>query len=320
LQEELAAVLGKASVTVVGPSLVRSQGAPTDLTGEVDVTFARTGFPVAQRLSGSIDVMADAVAQLIPSLDGPWALQAWVPDADTSNPWAPIAAELETRVLEVLRRNAPEALSHRATQVRTGDAILVQAALVNENEVALGTLRASEALSRFSGGRARMHVGGDRPSRATRKLEEALEWLGIEPGPGETCVDLGAAPGGWSWALLQRRTKVIAVDPAQLRPDVASARGLVHIQGSAFDYEPDEPVDWLFCDMAWRPLEVAQLLAKWGRRRWTHLVISNIKLPMRKKAAIVERARAVVASGGFRKLRTRQLYHDRDEITLVAHR
>jgi len=39
------------------------------------------------------------------------------------------------------------------------------------------------------------------PSRAYLKLWEALTLIGRRPEPGETCVDLGASPGGWSWAL-----------------------------------------------------------------------------------------------------------------------
>ncbi|RZM31997.1 MAG: hypothetical protein EOP67_30055, partial [Sphingomonas sp.] len=143
--------------------------------------------------------------------------------------------------------------------------LLVQVALTGPRHAVLGEVDMTRAISLAPGGRARMHADADRPSRAARKVEEALAWLGVEPGPGEVCVDLGAAPGGWSWALLKRRARVIAVDPALLRPDIASHRGLTHAQASAFDFAPDEPVDWLFCDMAWRPIEVAQMLAFGGR-------------------------------------------------------
>jgi 23S rRNA (cytidine2498-2'-O)-methyltransferase len=194
----------------------------------------------------------------------------------------------------------------------------VSACLGADGAVALGVVTIRDAVSRFPGGRARMRVDAERPSRAARKVEEALAWMGVAPGAGEVCVDLGAAPGGWSWALLDRRARVIAVDPAELRPDIARHRGLRHEKKSAFGYEPDEPVDWLFCDMAWRPLEAAQLLAKWGRRRWARMLVANLKLPMKKKAAMVEELRAIVHGGGWRRVRTRQLYHDRDEITLTA--
>jgi 23S rRNA C2498 (ribose-2'-O)-methylase RlmM len=104
----------------------------------------------------------------------------------------------------------------------------------------------------------------DAPSRAGRKLEEAFEWVGRAPEAGDVCVDLGAAPGGWTAVLLARRARVIAVDPAKLAENLRQKKGVAHVQASAFEFTPTEPVDWLFCDMAWRPMEVAALLAKWG--------------------------------------------------------
>ena len=118
--------------------------------------------------------------------------------------------------------------------------------------------------------------------------------------------------------LLERRCRVIAVDPAELREDIASSPRLVHEKQSAFSYAPREPADWLFCDMAWRPLEVARMLAKWARRGWARVLVSNVKLPMREKARIVREVRETVHGGGWQRVRTRQLYHDRDEITLTA--
>jgi len=155
-------------------------------------------------------------------------------------------------------------------------------------------------------------------SRAALKLEEALDWAGDAPGPKETCVDLGAAPGGWTQRLLQRGARVVAVDPAKLK--VPPNKKLVHVQDSAFRYEPDEPADWLFCDMAWRPLEVAQLLAKWGRKQWAIRLVANIKLPMKDKWPALDRVRATLEEGGWRNVKLRQLYHDRDEVTLTASR
>ena len=84
---------------------------------------------------------------------------------------------------------------------------------------------------------------------------------------------------------------MIAVDPGRLTPDVARRKNVTHVHGSAFDYEPREAVDWLFCDMAWRPLEVAALLAKWGKRRWANALCANVKLPMKQRVRFVEEAR-----------------------------
>jgi len=113
--------------------------------------------------------------------------------------------------------------------------------------------------------------------------------------------------------LLERRARVVAVDPAELAPEIAKLRGVTHVKASAFDYAPDEPVDWLVCDMAWRPLEVAALVAKWGRKRWARAVVLNVKLPMKRKVEMLERVREAIAEGGWQDLRMRHLYHDRDE-------
>ena len=83
-------------------------------------------------------------------------------------------------------------------------------------------------------------------------------------------------------------------------------------------HEPEEPADFLLCDMAWRPLEVASMLARYARTRMARFLIANFKLPMKRKAETVAELRGVLAGGGWRALRTRQLYHDRDEITVTA--
>lgn len=320
LAEEIALALGPARVTVLGPALVRSAGAPTFKEGGIDLTFGRQGFAIERELRGPqaalVQGCVGSVRERIRSAHA-WAFSAWVPDTDTHNPLAPLALAFEAEVIAALEREVPNRVDPSSLP-GTG-AVYAQMALLDPGHSIVGSVSSDVALSLARGGRARMRVGGERPSRAARKVEEALSWLGVAPGPGEVCVDLGAAPGGWSWTLLERRTKVIAVDPAELRPDIARHRSLTHHKASAFQYAPEMPVDWLFCDMAWKPLEVAQLLAKWGRRRWARMLVANLKLPMKRKAETVLDLRAVIAAGGWRRVRTRQLYHDRDEITLTAH-
>jgi 23S rRNA (cytidine2498-2'-O)-methyltransferase len=112
---------------------------------------------------------------------------------------------------------------------------------------------------------------------------------------------------------------VIAVDPGALRPDIAARRSVRHVRDNAFTFSPEEPVGWLFCDMAYRPLEVAALLAKWGRRRWTRILVANIKLPMKRKAEVLARVKEILHDeGDFKHVRAKQLYHDRDEVTVSA--
>ncbi len=322
LLDELTDALGAGKARIVGGALVESDGAPTFADGSLDLTFARQGLRVTERAEGHD--LANALAPLLRerarSADA-WALSVFVPDTDDGNRLSARAEALEEALLRAITEG-DEALAARRIEPRVGGrhaGVLLQVALTGPRHAVAGEVDLGRAISLAPGGRARMHADADRPSRAARKVEEALAWFGIEPGPGEVCVDLGAAPGGWSWALLRRRARVIAVDPALLRPDIAAHRGLTHAQQSAFEFVPDEPVDWLFCDMAWKPVEVAQMLAKWGRRRWARLLVANLKLPMKQKAKFVADCRAAIHGGGWRNVRTRQLYHDREEITLLAH-
>ena len=72
------------------------------------------------------------------------------------------------------------------------------------------------------------------PSRAYLKLWEAFTILGRRPDPGALCLDLGASPGGWSWALQKLGAEVIGVDKAPLDPAVAALPRIRHLRQSAF--------------------------------------------------------------------------------------
>jgi 23S rRNA (cytidine2498-2'-O)-methyltransferase len=310
---------------VLAPALVLAPKVPKHEKRPINLTFARQGFPVVQSVHAhDLDAISQRVSR---SLRGQlekakeYALHVWVPDSELGNPLAALADELEKKVASQLASTLPDArrVDDGALR-RLGSLPFAQVCLIDTERAVAGVTYSNAAISLAKGGRTRVRVTGDFPSRAARKLEEAFSWLGVEPGPGESCVDLGAAPGGWTYVLANRRARVIAIDPAKLRPEILAKKGVSHIQESAFTYQPAEPVDWLFCDMAWRPLEAAALLAKWGRRRWARMMIANIKLPMTKKAEMIARIKYILENeGDWKHIRTKQLYHDRDEITLSAH-
>ncbi|WP_439597435.1 SAM-dependent methyltransferase [Falsiroseomonas sp.] len=103
------------------------------------------------------------------------------------------------------------------------------------------------------------------PSRAYLKLWEALTRLGRHPGPGETCLDLGAAPGGWTWVLAKLGAQVVAVDKAPLDPAVAAMPGVTMRAESAFGLDPraEPKVDWLFSDVICYPARLLALVQRW---------------------------------------------------------
>ena len=115
------------------------------------------------------------------------------------------------------------------------------------------------------------------PSRAFAKLVEAELRLGRRIAAGETCVDLGASPGSWSYVALNRGARVIAVDRAPLRADLMRHPSLVFRKGDAFSFKPDTPVDWLLCDVIAAPERSIGLLMDWLRERRARRFVVTIK-------------------------------------------
>lgn len=103
------------------------------------------------------------------------------------------------------------------------------------------------------------------PSRAYLKLWETFARLRRQPGPGERCLDLGAAPGGWTWLLARSGAEVVAVDRAPLAAEVARLANVTVRRGNAFDLDPGAvaPVDWWCSDIAAYPDRLHALVSRW---------------------------------------------------------
>lgn len=294
-----------------------------------DATYEEPGFArQAMSLeavveSGGPEEIADALAEAMlarrPKKALPWRWSLQVVSADSRDPHDPrrsLALALGEILPETLALRLPPEL--RAAEVSADEAErLAQVWIPSEEAALVGLTVATEALSRDPGGKPRLRRPEEAVSRSGLKLEEAFLWLGVGPEKGDRCVDLGAAPGGWTQVAVGRGAQVLAIDPARMKVDLP-ARRFTHLQASAFEYAPEETLDWLLCDMAWRPLEVAKLVAKWGRRGWARQALVNFKLPMKKKADMLRQIVAELERAGWQGLRKRQLFHDRDEITIAA--
>jgi 23S rRNA (cytidine2498-2'-O)-methyltransferase len=117
------------------------------------------------------------------------------------------------------------------------------------------------------------------PSRAYLKLWEALTRLGRWPAPGDSCLDLGAAPGGRTWALARLGARVTAVDKAPLDPAVAALPGVTVRAESAFALDPRQapPVDWLFSDVVCYPARLLALVRRWIAAGTARRLVCTIK-------------------------------------------
>lgn len=127
-------------------------------------------------------------------------------------------------------------------------------------------LAAAECTSPFANGEVAFVEDRDGPpNRAYLKLWEALTRLRRYPQPGETCLDLGASPGGWTYVLAGLGAQVIAVDKSPLDPAVASMPGVQWRRDSAFALDPAAfgGIDWLFCDVICYPARLLKMVQRW---------------------------------------------------------
>ena len=174
----------------------------------------------------------------------------------------------------------------------------------------------------YYGGQARMHDMPGAPSRSFLKLEEALRILGREPALHDSVADLGAAPGGWSLSAARRGATVTAVDNGPLKGDAAAHPNIVHRRADAFTFAPpgNPPFKWLLCDILDRPEHVLSLVERWLSRRWCRFYVVNLKMGRSDATVVWDRLqdpRGPLQSASTRFL-MRQLFHDRDEITLMG--
>lgn len=170
----------------------------------------------------------------------------------------------------------------------------------------------------------RLRMPTDAPSRSTLKLAEAFMMLVPESAqvkPGMSAVDLGAAPGGWTWQMVSRGcTKIFAIDNGPMKGSMAIHPSVKHLREDGFKYRPKSPVDWLVCDMVEQPARIAALMADWMIKGHARQFIFNFKLPMKKRWNELQRCMEIIddalGGAGIRyQFRARHLYHDREEVT-----
>lgn len=151
------------------------------------------------------------------------------------------------------------------------------------------------------------------PSRAYLKLYEAFVRLRRWPTPEETCLDLGASPGGWTWLLAQTGASVSAVDKAPLDEHVVMMPNVRWHEGSAFALEPRDrtPVDWLCSDIVCYPQRLLGLVQRWINAGAARNMICTIKFQGHTDHDIV---REFATIPGAHVL---HLHHNKHELTFM---
>ncbi len=174
-------------------------------------------------------------------------------------------------------------------------------------------LASPECSSPFADGEVRFVEDTEGPpSRAYLKLWEAFTLTRRWPKAGEKVLDLGSAPGGWSFVLAELGADVLSVDKAPLDERVAKRPNVTHRRMSAFALDPAEigPVDWVFSDVICYPERLLKLVHRWmeaGVERF----VCTLKFQGETDHATAERFARIDGA------RLMHLSHNRHELTFV---
>jgi len=180
-----------------------------------------------------------------------------------------------------------------------------------------GLSRPEDNLSDWSGGAVRYQREEGLISRAKFKLLEAEERFHLDFRTYEVALDVGAAPGGWTSLLLERGLAVTAIDPGLLHESLQQHPKLTYLRKNAGEVAlADETFDLLVCDMSWSPKQMAKLVADLLPALVTGgTALITVKL-MHKKPFQTVRETMEVLGDGMQLLHAKQLFHNREELTL----
>jgi 23S rRNA (cytidine2498-2'-O)-methyltransferase len=316
LRRTLATIDAGLMIDVVSPDCVVAHcGDDSQLAAaEPIVAFAEQTMPAAEACRApSVSQWAEAatrrISDRLDSVDVPWRLHVFsTPFADGSSGAGRaklVEQAIEERMREVRRRLLRRRNEDSEAAWRLDEA-LVQVLLTAPDAGWISVVDAAQreawkyCVSPFVAGRIEPAEDKLAPSRAFAKLVEAELRLGCAIAAGETCVDLGASPGSWSYTALKRGALVTAVDRSPLRDDLMTEPRLTFVRGDAFTYWPEQPVDWLLSDVIAFPDRICEMLSRWlGERRCRRFCVT-IKFRGRDDDAELERVKQTLRNSGYR--------------------
>ncbi len=276
-----------------------------------ELVFARDLLVVTAELPAlGVKDRITPIGEALDQLGGLARLNVLAPDSEATKPLAPLLGAIDARLQA---RAQPGGGRAAAVWMLAGTHALIGHA-------------PADGGARYPGGIPRLKFPREAPSRSTLKLDEAFQVLLTEAEraallrPGNTAVDLGAAPGGWTYQLVARQMRVTAIDNGRVDSGLMASGLVSHLREDGFRYRPPKPVDWLVCDMVEKPGRVAELVARWFAQGWCRAAVFNLKLPMKRRfeAWTLALSELEALTGEGFVVRARQLYHDREEVTVAV--
>lgn len=254
-----------------------------------------------------------------------WERDLHVPGEE---PLGYVPGEKARKILARLR-SAPEfsELFFPDEMAKVGDFVF-DVTIVEDHQWWFGAHLHSGGHSPYSGGRPDILLPTESPSRAYLKLEEAILNFQAPVRRGDIAVEIGSAPGGASYALLQRGVSVVGIDPAEMSETVlkfksASGARFEHIK-EPVNRVPREilpaKVEWLLLDMNVEPRITVFAVDRLATRMIDSLmgIFLTIKLNRWEIADEIPGMLEHVKVMGMVRVRVAQLSHHRQELLIYG--
>lgn len=196
---------------------------------------------------------------------------------------------------------------------------------VDENRYFLGVHGVFDGCSiqaYYPGGVLPIRLPENAVSRAWLKFEEGLRWSGLPIDKHSRCLDIGAAPGGGSQALLARGTEVFGVDPGEMDPIVLKNPKFKHIRGRLNQTKRSlyKEARWLIADMNVAPNYTLDVLEDLVGRNDMKIrgMLFTLKLLHWDLVKTLPRCTERIRRWGFDDVRVKQLAFNRQEVMVSA--
>jgi 23S rRNA (cytidine2498-2'-O)-methyltransferase len=200
--------------------------------------------------------------------------------------------------------------------------LILDVLLVSQNEWWIGFHVADDWRSRQPGGIVPLDRPNDAVSRAYLKFEEALRWSEIPVKVGSHWLDVGAAPGGASQALLARGANVIGIDPAQVSPVLLKQQNFTHLRGRINQIKRNKlrKTKWIVADINVAPNYTLDVLEDCVLNRAVNIrgLLFTLKLIRWELIDEIPKFLQRVKSWGFRTIFAKQMQFNRQEIMVAA--
>ncbi|MGB1198748.1 MAG: 23S rRNA (cytidine(2498)-2'-O)-methyltransferase RlmM [Thalassotalea sp.] len=266
------------------------------------------------------------VEAIVDSMNKDWQyadLRMETPDTNDGKSLSKFCRKLAVPLRQALRKEKI------LTEKHDNEGAVLHALFFSGSEVILGFSLGTNTSPHVMG-IPRLKFPSQAPSRSTLKLDEAFlyfipkaEWE-TRLTSGLNAVDLGAAPGGWTYQLVRRGMMVTSIDNGPMAESLMDTGQVKHRMIDGFKYIPQKQnVYWLVCDMIEKPQRVAKLMAQWLLHGYCKEAMFNLKLPMKGRYAEVVKDLEILKDAFAEQnvkyeLYAKHLYYDREEVTVHA--